>query len=1164
MIPRILILFVFLFLYSFSFTSADISLGSTLFASNPNQTWPSPSSTFSLHFLPINSSAYTLAVTYDSIPIWTAATGGASIITGADATFRLLPDGNLRLLTGSGAFIWQSNTSGRGVTHADLDDSGNFMLKNGSDTVWSTFDNPTDTVVPSQNFTVNDVLSSGLYSFSLNRTGNLTLRWNNDVVFWSSGLNASVEANLSNPQLGLQSIGILSLYDASIPSGSVVVAYSSDYAESGNILRFLKLDSDGNLRIYSSVRGSGTTTVRWTAVSDQCLVFGYCGNMGICSYNDTSPVCGCPSENFDPVDPNGSRKGCKLKKEIKDCQGSATMLQMDHTRFLTYPPENVNDVYFVGISACRGNCLSGSSCVASTTLADGSGQCYIKTSNFVSGYQSPTLPSTSYVKVCGPVVPNPPPPAQEAGRGGKLRGWVIVVVILGTLLGLALLEGSLWWCCCRKSPNFGGLSAQYALLEYASDRKLARTQVDMDQVTRAIKVSFWCIQEQPSQRPMMGKVVQMLEGIMEIEKPPAPKTAPEGSISGNSLNISSSISALSTFAASGPAPSASSSFQTPRAPSSLSGMNVERHGSSLTQRETIHTFSLLYLSLLLHLLTWSSFAAEIPLGSSLSSSNPDQTWSSPAKTFSLRFLPINSSTFSLAITHGSIPIWTGGAVVGGGASFRLLPSGDLRLLSASGAVVWSSGTANRGVSHATLDDSGNFILKNGSVSIWSSFDHPTDTIVPSLNFTAKMILESGSYSFSLMKTGNLTLMWNNSVVYYSSGLNSSVSANLSNPYLSLQSTGVLNLYDPMLPKPVIIAYSGDYGDSGDIFRFLKLDGDGNLRIYSSSMGGNTVTVRWAAVSDQCMVFGYCGNMGICRYNDSSPICGCPSQNFEPIDPSDSRKGCKLKKDLKDCPQSQAMLQLDHTSFLTHPPETNSELFFEGISACSGNCLSGPCLTSTSLGDGSGQCYQTSRSDFISGYQFAALPSTSFVKVCKPVLPNPASSSEELRKDDKKLDGWTISLAILGTLLSFILVEGSLWWWCCRKSPNFGGMSMQYTLLEYASESIVDKRLGDYEVDMDQVTRAIQVSFWCIQEQPSQRPTMGKVVQMLEGVLEIEEPPAPKTAPEVGPSSFDMGVFSTLGASSSGPDTFSSISTQTSRHLSSGLRGNEETPALSLV
>ncbi|OEL34807.1 hypothetical protein BAE44_0004174, partial [Dichanthelium oligosanthes] len=40
-------------------------------------------------------------------------------------------------------------------------------------------------------------------------------------------------------------------------------------------------------------------------------------------------------------------------------------------------------------------------------------------------------------------------------------------------------------------------------------------------------------------------------------------------------------------------------------------------------------------------------------------------------------------------------------------------------------------------------------------------------------------------------------------------------------------------------------------------------------------------------------------------------------------------------------------------------------------------------------------------------------------------------------------------------------------------------------------------LGE-DIDMVQVERALQVSFWCIQEQPTQRPSMGKVVQMLEG------------------------------------------------------------------
>ncbi|XP_057522762.1 G-type lectin S-receptor-like serine/threonine-protein kinase At1g34300 isoform X2 [Amaranthus tricolor] len=381
--------------------------------------------------------------------------------------------------------MWQSNTSNSGVSHATLDDSGNFSLKNRSNfVIWSTFDHPTDTIVPSQNFTVGMVLSSGSYSFFLNKTGNLSLKWNNDILYWSLGLNDSVSSNVSNPTLGLQSIGILSLYDDKFTS-SVIMAYGSDYAESGDILRFLRLDNDGNLRIYSSAKGSGNVIVRWTAVNDQCQVFGYCGNMGICSYNDSGPVCGCPSENFDHVDPNDNTKGCKLKRAVADCPESVAMLQMDHTKFLTYAPETSN-VYYVGISECRGNCLSGGSCVASTILADGSGQCYIKTSNFVSGYQSAALPSTSYVKVCNPIIPNPPP-SEQGGERKKLQGWVVAVVVLGTLVALIVLEGSVWWWCCRKSPKFGGLSNQYALLEYASGAPVQFSYKELQEATRNFK-----------------------------------------------------------------------------------------------------------------------------------------------------------------------------------------------------------------------------------------------------------------------------------------------------------------------------------------------------------------------------------------------------------------------------------------------------------------------------------------------------------------------------------------------------------------------------------------------------------------------------------------------------------------------------------------------------
>lgn len=656
----------------------------------------------------------------------------------------------------------------------------------------------------------------------------MTLLWNNSIIYYNSGLNSTFSSNLSNPILDIRTTGVVILSDRTLIT-PLDLAYSSDYAEEGDIYRFLKLDNDGNLRIYSTVRGSGTVTARWSAVSDQCQVFGFCGDMGICSYNNTSPVCGCPSQNFDLVDPNDTRKGCKRKVELQDCRGNEAMLQLDHSVFMTFQPELQSQIFYIGISPCRLNCLIGSSCIASTSLSDGSGQCYLKT-NFVSGFHSPAVPSTSFVKVCSPEMPNPLEASSNSERTSRLKltAWVVVVVVLVTLLGLVVVEGGLWWCCIRNSSKFGGLSSQYALLEYASgapvqfsykelekatkgfkeklgaggfgavyrgvllnrtvagvkqlegieqgekqfrmevatissthhlnlvrligfcsegrhrllvyefmkngsldsflfasegqlgkhlnwenrfnialgtargitylheecrdcivhcdikpenilldenysakvsdfglaklvnpkdhryrtltsvrgtrgylapewlanlpitsksdvysygmvlleivsgrrnfevsaetnhkkfsvwayeefekgnldtivDRRLLDNEVNMDEVMRALKVSFWCFQEQPSQRPMMGKVVQMLEGILEIERPPAPKVAVEGSVGGASVT-GSSLSALSTFAASMPMPSSSSSLQMGEISSSASGKLGERTSSSL-------------------------------------------------------------------------------------------------------------------------------------------------------------------------------------------------------------------------------------------------------------------------------------------------------------------------------------------------------------------------------------------------------------------------------------------------------------------------------------------------------------------------------------------------------------------------------------------------------
>ncbi|KAJ0021462.1 hypothetical protein Pint_31255 [Pistacia integerrima] len=45
-------------------------------------------------------------------------------------------------------------------------------------------------------------------------------------------------------------------------------------------------------------------------------------------------------------------------------------------------------------------------------------------------------------------------------------------------------------------------------------------------------------------------------------------------------------------------------------------------------------------------------------------------------------------------------------------------------------------------------------------------------------------------------------------------------------------------------------------------------------------------------------------------------------------------------------------------------------------------------------------------------------------------------------------------------------------------------------------------------DMDKLQRFVKVAIWCIQEDLSLRPTMRKVIQMLDGVLKVTSLPCP--------------------------------------------------------
>ncbi|CAA2986124.1 G-type lectin S-receptor-like serine threonine-kinase LECRK3 [Olea europaea subsp. europaea] len=84
--------------------------------------------------------------------------------------------------------------------------------------------------------------------------------------------------------------------------------------------------------------------------------------------------------------------------------------------------------------------------------------------------------------------------------------------------------------------------------------------------------------------------------------------------------------------------------------------------------------------------------------------------------------------------------------------------------------------------------------------------------------------------------------------------------------------------------------------------------------------------------------------------------------------------------------------------------------------------------------------------------------------------------------------------------------------CGRKSVDWSFSEDEAILEEWVYNAFVDgevcKLVGDEEVDKRKLDRMIKIGIWCIQDEPSLRPSMKKVLLMLEGTEEIPVPPSP--------------------------------------------------------
>ncbi|KAK6925696.1 Bulb-type lectin domain [Dillenia turbinata] len=378
--------------------------------------------------------------------------------------------------------------------------------------------------------------------------------------------------------------------------------------------------------------------------------------------------------------------------------------------------------------------------------------------------------------------------------------------------------------------------------------------------------------------------------------------------------------------------------------------------------------------MLLLLLPCSCIAQRnISLGSSITANASASIWVSSSGDFAFGFQEIGAKGFLLAVWFNKIPektiVWCANCenLVPGGSKVQLTVNGALVLSDPNGRQIWTAESAGTNVSYAAMLDSGNFVLANqNSVNLWESFDHPTDTILPTQPFNlgsnlvarySEINYTNGRFLFMLRDDGNLVLSTTN---YPQDSVNA--------PYWETNTAGsgyqlIFNqsgsIYLIAQNKTIVSNISSDTSSTRDFYHRAIVDFDGVFRHYVYPKSGGLSSQGWKnawTVLDYvppniCMAApeqvgsGPCGFNSYCQIGDDQrPTCLCPL-GYSYLDPQDEMNGCRQDFESQNCEGRSDDKHLFDLYEMTNTDWPFSDYeHFDGVSedwcraACLGDCF----------------------------------------------------------------------------------------------------------------------------------------------------------------------------------------------------------------------------------
>ncbi|KAK6938639.1 S-locus glycoprotein domain [Dillenia turbinata] len=389
-------------------SSNILDRGSSLSVEDSDSILTSPNGHFSAGFYSAGENAFSFAIwftkSYPPTVVWMAnrdlpVNGKASKITFSS-------NSNLILTDAGKCTVWSTNTASVSPAQLELYNNGNLALHTEDGLVlWQSFDHPTDTLLPQQPLRKNPTLissrsptnySSGFYKFYFDNDNVLRLYFDgHDIssIYWPDPGLVSWDAGRStynNTRIAVLDISGLFM------SSDHLTFTAADYGIGPQ--RILRIDYDGNIRLYSLDETTRNWSVTWQALLEGCQVHGICGPNSLCTYDHaTGRKCSCVN-GFRMKNSSDWSYGCEPEFNLSCNQSEAGFVKLPHVEFYGYDYGYYPNYTY---EECRKLCLELCNCKAFLLKFGKRGNfysCYPKT-QLLNGYRSSNFNGTMYLKL---------------------------------------------------------------------------------------------------------------------------------------------------------------------------------------------------------------------------------------------------------------------------------------------------------------------------------------------------------------------------------------------------------------------------------------------------------------------------------------------------------------------------------------------------------------------------------------------------------------------------------------------------------------------------------------------------------------------------------------------------------------------------------------------